>query len=146
MAISEHQARWKAALSLHQAGRIAEAGDAYRAILKNNPNDALALQHLGALEASHGRLALAAHEKAIALEPDLDSAWLGRGKVLHQLGRLDDALEAYSKALALTPDLAAAWLGRANVYYQSRRYDAALHEYDKAFALDPAADALQGSA
>jgi predicted O-linked N-acetylglucosamine transferase (SPINDLY family) len=46
--------------------------------------------------------------KALELEPDLAEAWLGRGSVLAELKRYDEAVTSFDKALALDPDLIAA--------------------------------------
>ena len=75
--------------------------------------------------------------RALALKPDLDDAWLGRGNVFTELKRYDEAFAAYDKALALKPDLAEAWLGRGNVFSELKRYDEAFAAYDKALALKP---------
>ncbi len=49
--------------------------------------------------------ALAAHDKALALKPDLAEAWLGRGNLFTELRRYDEAFAAYDKAFAIKPDL-----------------------------------------
>ena len=59
--------------------------------------------------------ALAAYDKALALNPNFAGAWHGRGNALNELKRYDEALRAYEKALTLAPALAEAWLGRGNV-------------------------------
>ena len=41
--------------------------------------------------------ALAAYERAAALEPDLAEAWLGRGNVFGELKRFDEALVGYGQ-------------------------------------------------
>jgi tetratricopeptide (TPR) repeat protein len=84
---------------------------------------------------------LAAYDRALSLKPDLAEAWLGRGNVLDDLLRRDEAFAAYDKALSLRPGLAEAWLGRGNASYDLARYDAALTAYDKALrcinAIEP---------
>ena len=50
--------------------------------------------------------AFAVYDKALALKPDLENAWLGRGNVFYDLKRYDEAFAAYDRALALKPDLA----------------------------------------
>ena len=49
--------------------------------------------------------AFAAYDKALALKPDLENAWLGRGNAFYALKRYDEAFAAYDKALAIKPDL-----------------------------------------
>ena len=80
---------------------------------------------------------LQAYDRALALQPDLEGAWLGRGNVFFELKRYDEAFAAYDKALALKPDFDDAWLGRGNVFCALRCYDEAFAAYDKALALKP---------
>ncbi|HET8729688.1 MAG TPA: sulfotransferase [Moraxellaceae bacterium] len=44
-----------------------------------------------------------AYEKALSLNPELVSAWLGKGHLLMELGKMDDAEACFQKALALDP-------------------------------------------
>ncbi|WP_080890909.1 tetratricopeptide repeat protein [Bradyrhizobium sp. UBA2491] len=73
--------------------------------------------------------------KAVALEPGLAEAWLGRGNALAGLGRHDQALAAYDKALALKPGLAGPWLG--HLLANLGRHQESLAAYDKALAIRP---------
>jgi protein O-GlcNAc transferase len=85
----------------------------------------------------HGE-ALASYDEALAREPGLIAAWLGRGDVLTDLKRYDEALAAYDDAPGKSADLGEAWVGRGNVFHRLKRYDVALAAYDKALALEPA--------
>jgi predicted TPR repeat methyltransferase len=78
------------------------------------------------------RSTLAAYDRALALEPDLAEAWLGRGDMLNVVGRNDEALVAYDQAVALEPDLADAWLGRAGALHELKRLDEAIRAYQAA--------------
>ena len=49
--------------------------------------------------------ALDAFDKALAINPDLDGAWLGRGNVFFDLKSYDQALAGYEKALAINSHL-----------------------------------------
>ena len=71
----------------------------------------------------------------MALAPDIAEAWLGRGTILAELKRCDEAFSAYDKALALKPDLAEAWVGHGNVSTDLRRFDEAFAAYEKALEL-----------
>jgi hypothetical protein len=62
-------------------------------------------------------------------------AWYGRGNVLSELKRHQDALDAYDKALALDPNFAEGWIGRGNVLNTLTRFDAALAAYGRALTL-----------
>ncbi len=81
--------------------------------------------------------ALAAYDKALALDPRLTEAWLGRGAVLALLDRYDDAFAAYQQALAIDPNLAGGQRGIGNALRELGRLDEAREAYRKAIALEP---------
>ena len=49
--------------------------------------------------------ALAAYDKALAIKPDVEGAWIGRSNVFTELGRYDEAFIAFDKAVSNRPDL-----------------------------------------
>ena len=77
------------------------------------------------------------YDKALAIKPDLENAWLGRGDILADLKRYDEALAAYQRALAIRPDLEGAWVGRGNVFTQTGRYDEGLAAFERALSIKP---------
>jgi predicted O-linked N-acetylglucosamine transferase (SPINDLY family) len=88
--------------------------------------------------------ALAAYARALTHRPDLAGAWIGRGNILHDLGRDEDSLAAYDRAVACQPDLAEAWLGRAHILGALARYDEAAAAFDRALQLEPDLKYLAG--
>jgi len=76
--------------------------------------------------------ALAAYERALAMEPDLAEAWLGRGNVLNLVDRCDEALLAFDTALAIEPDLLESWIGRAEALQNLKRREEAIVAYQQA--------------
>jgi len=81
--------------------------------------------------------ALAAYDRALALDPQWALAWTNKGATLNGLGRNDEALAASDRALALDPQDAFAWNDKGNALRALRRFDEALAAYDRALALDP---------
>jgi tetratricopeptide (TPR) repeat protein len=81
--------------------------------------------------------ALAAFEKAIALNPGYAEAHNSRGIVLARLTRFEEALAAFNQAIALKPDYAGAYNNRAIVLQDLKRHAEALADFDKALALQP---------
>jgi predicted TPR repeat methyltransferase len=79
--------------------------------------------------------ALAAYERALAIDPGLAEAWLGKGNIFSLLGRHQDALLALDRTLAVEPDLAEAWLGRALVLHDTNRAEEAIAAYRRAREL-----------
>ena len=81
--------------------------------------------------------ALAAFEKALALNPSLTEARICAGNVLCGLRQYSEALAAFDKALTLKSDLVGALLGRGIALVGLNEYDAALAAYDRVLALRP---------
>jgi tetratricopeptide (TPR) repeat protein len=112
------EAVFQRALSLHQAGRLAQAEESYRAVLAEQPVHADTLHLLGVLLHQTGLSdkAIVYIEGAIRLEPAAAQYHNNLGNVLRDLGRMRDAMPCYGKAIRLQPNLADAHhnLGRAH--------------------------------
>jgi tetratricopeptide (TPR) repeat protein len=67
------------------------------------------------LDAGRNDEALAAYDRAIALEPKMAEAYLGRAVVLKKLARLDDALASVDKAIGMKGDVAKMYEARASL-------------------------------
>jgi predicted O-linked N-acetylglucosamine transferase (SPINDLY family) len=93
------------ALALHHAGRLAEADQAYRAVLAAQPNQYHALHFLGVLKAQTGDMAASAEliTRSLALHPDNGLAEFHLGEALRKLDRLTDAVDHFRRALTLDP-------------------------------------------
>jgi predicted O-linked N-acetylglucosamine transferase (SPINDLY family) len=94
------------AVALHQAGRLAPAEAAYRAVLASDPAHADALNMLGAVLFQTNRPADALDyiRRAVALDPR-HPVYLGNlGLILSHTGRAAEAAEAYRKATAADPE------------------------------------------
>ena len=81
--------------------------------------------------------ALAAFDRALALNPFLTEARICAGNVLCGVGQYSEALAAFDKALALKSDLVGALLGRGIALVGLNEYDAALTAYDRVLLLRP---------
>jgi tetratricopeptide (TPR) repeat protein len=92
------------------------------------PDDAAYHYNLGIALSVKGRLddAVAAYQKAIALQPDYARAHYGLGNALYAMGRLDDAVAAYQKAIALQPDYAEAHCNLGRILLRTGDFTAAL--------------------
>jgi len=91
--------------TLHAAGRHEEALPLYEEALVARADLATALGLGNALQAL-GRFegALAACERALAVQPESPGALNNRGNALRALGRHQEALASYARVLALQPD------------------------------------------
>lgn len=87
--------------------------------------------------------ALAASERALALDPEAASAWASKGGALGQLGRDAEALDAYDRAVALGIERAAPWypvtigLTRCRFLARLGRCAEALQACDQVLAIQP---------
>jgi predicted TPR repeat methyltransferase len=90
---------------LVEAGRLAEAADAYEKVIRLAPAHAHAYNNLGALSKARGQFedAARAYEKAIELNPDHVDAHNNMGKLLSTQGRTKEAVAWYCKAITLMP-------------------------------------------
>ena len=63
--------------------------------------------------------------------------WMGKGTVLRDQGKYDQALQAYEKSIELDPKFAYPWYGKGTVLRDQGKYDQALQAYEKSIELDP---------
>jgi protein O-GlcNAc transferase len=126
-------------LSLHKAGRAAEAEAAYRTALAVNPDHFTALQHLGALLSDRGALAEAAElfGKASRLRSNDPVIFYQFATALAELDRYDEALAAFDAALAIKSDIPLLYAGRGSALHALKRYDEAVAAYAGALKLRP---------
>ncbi len=98
----------RSGLTHHHAGRFAQAEAIYRQILRVAPNNADALNLLGALALRDGNSALAVDllGRAVRFNQSNPEIFSNLGFALHEQGRLDAAAENYRKAIALDPNYA----------------------------------------
>jgi predicted TPR repeat methyltransferase len=126
-------ARMAEAIVKHQAGELAAAEGAYRALLAERPNDADAAHYLGVLRFQQGEIedGLALVGQSVKTHPDNAHAWNNLGNMHVQLKRDAEAEEAYLRATALDPDLAAATYNLARIFIRSHRFEPAIEALRK---------------
>src|ERR1700687_5037259 len=136
---TDPNALFREALKRHQAGRLAEAEQAYRSILESQPTHFDSLHLLGVICAQRGdhREALDHFDKGLAINSGVAATHNNRGNALRELSLLDQALASYERAIALQPKFADAFYNRGNVLRQLKRLDEALASYERAIALKP---------
>ncbi len=100
------ESKFRQALGLHQQGRLADAEQGYREVLRDQPHHFDAAYLLGVIALQTRRLGLASDlfSTAIALRPDFTEAYNNRGAALADLGHLEGALSDYDHAIMLQPD------------------------------------------
>ncbi len=92
----------RAAITHHQAGRLAEAERLYRAALQRNPRHGIANHNLGIIAAQSGKPAdgLPHFKAAVDAEPDEARFWHSYARALVHAGRASDAAAAVEHATA----------------------------------------------
>ncbi len=127
-----------AAIEHHGAGRLAQAEQLYRQILKQTPQHAGALNGLGVIAYQSGahEFAVELVSHAVALDP-LPNYYNNLGLPLQHLARPQEAAAAYLKALALQPDYAAAHFNLGNALKEQDRLAEAVASYQSALRIAP---------
>jgi tetratricopeptide (TPR) repeat protein len=122
-----------------QAGRLAQAEQLCKDILRAQPNHAGAL-HLWGIVAYQARNLPAAIElvrRAIAADGKVALYHCNLGEMHRLAGQRDEALAAGRAALAIDPDLAQAHNNVGIVLYERDAFDEAIAHYRRATALAP---------
>ena len=103
---SEIRRTYKNARSLHEKGRLADAGKLYQKILVRNPAHSDSLHMLGVLAYQTDRhdLAVELIGQAIRIDSNVPSYHNNQGNAYQALGKFRDAEACYQNALAVDPE------------------------------------------
>jgi lipoprotein NlpI len=80
--------------------------------------------------------AVAAFDRAIALDPGLADAYRNRGVAYRNLKRYDRAIRDYDEAIRLDPTSAGTYNSRGFALQLMQEYDRSIEDFDRAIALD----------
>lgn len=127
-----------AALKLFNAGRVAEAGDMCRHLLRKLPRDHNCLLLLGGVELQSGRPAEALEvlDRALAVQPSAQVQDL-RGDALLALGREAEAQGAWREAIRLDPNMVRPFVSLAGLLRLEGRAEESLQLQQHALRLRP---------
>jgi tetratricopeptide (TPR) repeat protein len=128
-----------AARSMAYAGVFADSRALWTAVLRGNPNSAIAHNNLGLWYLDHEQYpdAIEQYQAAIRLQPDYAFAHNGLGNALTLQGRPQEAVAEYREAIRENPRYAEAHNGLANVLRAIGQFDAARAEAGLALILKP---------
>ncbi len=129
----------QSAIALHQAGMMAEAENAYRLVLRAEPNNADALGLLGSVlseRKSHDE-AILTIERAIAIDPQAALFYFYLGNACEKAGRFVQSEAAFLRATALAPQWAEAFYNLGNVQRVLKKTAEAKETYLKTLQLNP---------
>jgi tetratricopeptide (TPR) repeat protein len=81
--------------------------------------------------------AFAAYDRALALDPDCEPAWMRKAMLLEDIGRDHDAVIVYAELLRRHPRNTAALSNQAGLLLRLGQPEPALEALDRALAADP---------
>jgi tetratricopeptide (TPR) repeat protein len=141
LAAGKNLRRLADATRLHQAGRLDEAEALYAAILRDTPDDPVALINGGSLAMTRNDVAtaLARLERAVRLAPRNAVALNNLGFAQLHARQPQDALGTLDEAVRLSPDYAQAHNNRGIALTHLKRADEAAAAFERALSLDPRA-------
>ena len=122
---------------LFRQGRLAEATEEYRQVLRSRPGDAEANAVLADLLAAVGsEEALAYYQRSLELRPSAATCF-NYGNALHRLGRLEQAIGQYRRALELDNGFADAHNNLAALLLERGEIDDAISHLEHTLRLKP---------
>ena len=130
-------------LTHHQAGRRQQAEAHYRALLREDPDHADALQLLGVLALDDGdaQKAAALIRRALVMMPNFADGYLNLGNALDKLDDTAGTRAAFERAVALNPDFLLARLNLADLLNRlaNRRAPKCTHAMPYTLRQEPSA-------
>jgi len=129
----------RTAIELHRRGKLGEAEQVYRAVLRIAPDHAATLHQLGNLCRQKGEFeeAISLLRRGLAIDPKSAPAHNDLGIALSTLRRPDEAAACYAKAVALDPAFAEAHNNLGNALRSLGREEQAVASFEKALAVKP---------
>ena len=123
----------------HKEGRLKEAEQLYRRILRQRPRNVDAMRLLAsiALKSGHADEAEQLLERAISVAPDFVAALLDLGLLRKEQDRFAEALECFDRAIALEPNDPKAHFQRGATLAPAALTHEAIEAYQKCLALRP---------
>ena len=130
---------YQRALSLHHAGKFADAEGLYKTLLSFFPNQVEILTTLGIVLLQQGRseAGFQQFKKSLRINPNQPAALYNMAVELQKLTRLDEALACYNQTLKLNPQDINALINRGNTLKDLKQYKAAIASFESALALQP---------
>src|SRR5438445_10211284 len=130
-------AHYNLGLAFRQKGYYNEALKEYRLALERGEDRRLTLQAMAEPHLLNRALAAALelYDTRLREVPDSPKLWNERGVVLHQAGRLEDALASYRQAVEVDPKYALAWNNLGVVQAHGAAADPAIEAFRTALQL-----------
>ena len=128
-----------AANQLYREGKLADAAEAFKAIIKSDDQSALAYVGLArvCLALKNPEEAAAAAQTAAKLAPGLDAVHVALGEVYFRQGKLTEAENEFTPLVKANSKEARAYLGLSRIYHAASYYRTAKLAIDRAHQIDP---------
>ncbi|MSP98558.1 MAG: glycosyltransferase family 41 protein [Betaproteobacteria bacterium] len=125
------------AFELQQAGYLSESKSIYKRMLRNEPDNHVAMHHLGILYERMGDVAEAEKllRRAASIDPGNVTYLLNLGVVLKRSGKVSAAIEYYEQALSRDGNNVEALNNMGSALQQMGRLEEAVEHFQKALAL-----------
>lgn len=132
--VTRQAALQQQAVEVEQKNNIASLTD----VIKNNPNDANALNLRGAAfgQAGDYERAMADFNAALKINPDFPQAYSNRALIHVRVKQLSQAIADYDRAISIDPNYVPAYVGRGNIYKLQKNYPQAIADYTHAIEID----------
>jgi len=129
----------KAATQQFEAGNLTQAEGLCGEILRNDPDQPVALHLLGAIAYKQGRYAEAIESirEALARNRRVPQFHNTLGAVFRAMGRFEEAIVAYEQAVSLDAEYTQAYHNMGNILLLQGRYAAAIEKYERVISLEP---------
>lgn len=123
--------------ALFRRGNWPQARQLYQVILELDPQNAPAMNRIGATLAEEGNLPAAEtyFKRALDLDPTLAPAWSNLGNIHYSRRQWSEAVACYRRAIELDPDYPTAYNNLAAAYKKMGRVADAVAELKKAQRL-----------
>jgi protein O-GlcNAc transferase len=130
----------QSAFKYYQAGKLKEAEEIYKKILKKQPKNVGALHFLGIIYFQFGNYDLAIYyiKTELQFAPKDADAHNNLGLSFQGKGQFEEAINCYRIALRLNPNLSYAYYNLGNIFKETNRFDEAIDYYQKSIHLNPA--------
>jgi arylsulfatase A-like enzyme/tetratricopeptide (TPR) repeat protein len=131
--------RFQASQNLIRDKRYDEARSQVESLLKEDPNDVVAMGSLATIliHLKAWDRALDVYDRMMELDPNRDAAYLGAAKALSKLGRWQDGQALVEKLLAKQPKDVEAYTELGDLALDREDYKAAEAWFRKALEIDP---------
>lgn len=121
-----------------KSGKLQQAENVCRKILRQHPNNIEGLHFLGIIcyKMENYDCAVESLEKALLLDPENSELYHNLGIILTKQGKIDEAILCYQKALRYNPYFSKAYYNLGTAFQGKGQYDEATIFYNKALQID----------